>query len=68
MAKPWEEQTLLSVQLLEGCVFSRVVGAKCRVVGVVLFFFSSSFNFFFGFFFVFLCAFLLRGGSFDMLL
>lgn len=44
MAKPWEEQTLLSVQLFEGCVFCRVVGAKCCVDGVVLFF--SSFLFF----------------------
>lgn len=60
VAKPRGEQTLLSVQLFKGCVFSRV-GAKCCVVGVVLFLFFFSFV-------VFLCAFLLRGGSFDMLL
>lgn len=63
MAKPWEEQTLLSVQLFEGCVFSRV-GARSCVVGVVLSFFSL----YYFFFVVFLCASLLRGGSFDMLL
>lgn len=64
MAKPWEVAKLLSVQLFEGCVFSRV-GARSCMVGVVLSFFSL---YFFFFFVVFLCASLLRGGSFDMLL